>query len=341
MPRPRPTHPPKEQPGAVGRAARTGSRSTSLTALLTRLTERDLWLLHMLLEHTVLTTPQITALAFTGQRSTNRRLASLRELGLTDAFHPHRDTGSHPAHHVLGPRGAAVLAARYATIPAALGWSPELATRTSYSPYLAHNRGVADFFTCLAAHARSHPGEGELTLWWSEKRCERQWGDLARPDAYGHWQGPTGGPGVCFFLEYDTGSYATTRVATKLDDYAETATATRTRPLVLFTLHSQRREQSLRERLAAHPAVDQVAVATTTRDLSTPASPGHDPAEAVWLPFAAPCGRVRLHELPTTWPTSRQPSAQLPPDTDSNAPGPTSTDREPVDIPAPSPLPPA
>ncbi|MEY9969264.1 hypothetical protein ABIA33_007352 [Streptacidiphilus sp. MAP12-16] len=338
MPRPRRTHPPKEPAHATGSAR--GNRSPSLTALLPRLTERDLWLLHMLLEHTVLTTPQITALAYTGQRSTNRRLTALRELGLIDAFHPHRATGSHPAHHVLGPRGAALLAARYATTPTALGWSPELATRTSYSPFLAHNRGVGDFFTRLAAHTRTHPGDGALTLWWSEKRCEHQWGDLARPDAYGHWQGPDG-QSVAFFLEYDTGSYAATRVAAKLDDYAEAAHATRARPLVLFTVHSQRREQSLRERLAAHPALGQVAVATTARDLVSTPGGDHDPARPAWLPIAAPCGRVRLHELPTAWPTSHRPDPAPPPDQDTRARGLPGADRDPLYVPAPPPLPPA
>jgi hypothetical protein len=295
----------------------------------------------MLLEHTVLTTPQITALAYTGQRSTNRRLAALRELALADAFHPHRDTGSHPAHHVLGPRGAAVLAARHATTPAALGWSPELAARTSYSPYLAHNRGVGDFFTALAAHTRTRPGRGELTLWWSERRCEQQWGDLTRPDAYAHWHGPGPGSTVSFFLEYDTGSYAATRVAAKLDDYAQAAHATRTRPLVLFTVHSQRREQSLRERLAAHPALGQVAVATTARDLHPAPGQPHDPAGPVWLPLAAPSHRVTLHDLPASWPASQRPDAASLPEQGQTSAGPVGTEHDWLIIPAPAPLPPA
>lgn len=327
------TRAPKDTTTAAG-SPRTGPRALALTALLPRLTERDLWLLHMLLEHTVLTTDQITALAYTGQRSTNRRLAVLRSLGLIDVFHPHRDTGSHPAHHVLAARGAAVLAARHATTPTALGWTPDQATRASYSPYLAHNRGVATFFTHLAHHTRTHPDQGTLTRWWSEKRCEQLWGDLTRPDAHGHWQGPDGHPAVPFFLEYDTGSYAATRVAAKLDDYAEAARATRTRPLVLFTLHSQRREQSLRERFAHHPDLGQIAVATTARDLTIPPATTHHPAGPVWLPLAAAGTRVRLHELPAIWPPALRPHNATGPDEDRD------TVRDPLAVPAPDPLPP-
>ncbi|GAA1082749.1 replication-relaxation family protein [Kitasatospora arboriphila] len=314
------------------------ARSTDLARLASRLTGRDLWLLHLLLEHRVLTTGHITDLAFTGRRSANRRLADLRALGLTDSFRPHRRTGSHPAHHVLGRLGAQLLAARHATTPAALGWHPELATRTAYSPFLAHDLGATAFFTRLAHHSRTHPDSGRLTAWWSEQRCEHHWGDLVRPDAYGHWQTPTAA--ASFFLEYDTGTEPLTRLAAKLNDYAEAAATTRTRPLVLFTLHSTRREQTLHQRLDGHDALARIAAATTARDLPAACAADHHPAAAVWLPVGRPAHRTRLAGLPAAWPVPERPWTAPPDTTAPTAHSGPGSDRGHPYIPAPPPLPP-
>jgi hypothetical protein len=122
-----------------------------------------------------------------------------------------------------------------------------------------------------------------LNTWWSEQRCLAHWGDLAQPDAYATVTTTAIREGsVSFFLEHDTGTESLTRLAAKLDDYAELALATRSRPLVLFSLHSQRREVNFHQRLATHRSLDHLAVATHTRD--QPASPT-DPA---WLPLVPP-----------------------------------------------------
>ena len=298
----------------------TGRRRAPLTELASRLTARDTWLLEMLAEHTVLTTTHITALWHTSQRSANRRLLQLHRLGLLDSFRPRLQRGAAAEHYLLARTGADLLAARYATTPAALGWSPDLITRTAYSPVLTHDLGVATFFTQLATPAA--PALGRADAWWSEARCRRTWGDLVRPDAYGHHtphpvlEPGDDGDGLGFFLEYDTGTESHTRLAAKLDEYAEGAAATRIRPLVLFTVHSHRREQHLHKALATHPALDAINVATTARDIHATGSTAHHPAEAVWLPLARPTHRLNLLHLPTAWPPDARPTRDLQADTD-------------------------
>ncbi|WP_051970820.1 replication-relaxation family protein [Kitasatospora azatica] len=304
----------------------------ALAVLARRLTPRDIWLLEMLQEHTVLTSTHLTDLLTTSRRSVNRRLATLTDLSVLHSFRPHHRPGSAPEHYVLGPAGANLLAARYATTPAALGWHPEQATRTMFSPFLAHDLGARTFFTHLTRPTR--PRE-QLTAWWSEQRCEHLWADLAHPDGYGHYKGLSGA--VSFFLEYDTGTEALTRLARKLDDYAELATTTRTRPLILFTLHSGARETNLHDRLTGHPALEHLAVATTSRDQHHPATGHHHPADPLWLPVSHPGIRTRLADLPTAWPIHQRPgTATATADQDT---GDRSDGRR--RIPAPTPTPPA
>lgn len=289
-------------------ATARGRRRAPLAALASRLTERDAWLLEMLAEHTVLTTAHITALWHTGQRSANRRLLALHRLGLLDSFRPRLQRGAAPEHYLLARTAADLLSARYATTPAALGWSSELVTRTAYSPLLAHNLGVATFFTDLAT---TDPELGRASAWWSEQRCQQLWGDLVRPDAYGSHTRPDGTGAVGFFLEYDTGTESHARLARKLAEYAEAASATRIRPLILFNLHSHRREQNLHHTLATHPTLASVNVATTSRDHTAPGQNEHHPAQAVWLPLGRPAARTRLLDLPGLWPGDQQPTGDV------------------------------
>ncbi|WP_042436807.1 replication-relaxation family protein [Streptacidiphilus albus] len=321
---PRATPPVTVRRGPTAPASGSGRRRTPLSALAARLTPRDLWLLDMLAEHTVLTSHHITDLAYTGHRSANRRLHTLHGLGLLDSFRIRQQIGSGPEHYVLGQTGAALLAARHATTPAALGWHPEHASRTAYNPALTHNLGVATLFTQLV----SPPADnlGTAAAWWSELRCERTFGDLIHPDGYGRLSHRD--HSSAFFVEYDTGTEALTRLLAKLDDYREAARALAGRPLVLFTLHSARREQNLHHRLTGHPALTEVAVATTARDTPADGRETHHPAEAVWLPAGRPSHRTRLLDLPAAWPAAGQPTD----------PAVTLTDAFP--LPAPDPAPP-
>ncbi|RAG83813.1 hypothetical protein DN069_20465 [Streptacidiphilus pinicola] len=284
---------------------RAGRRRQPLAELLTRLTERDIWLLEMLAEHTVLTSAHINALWDNSLRNTNRRLLTLYRLGLLDSFRPRAVSGSAPEHYLLARNGASILAARHATTPAALGWSPDLITRTAYSPTLAHDLGATTFFTSLAAASRTSPHPERVDAWWSEQRCARVWGDLVRPDAHGRLRRPDG-PTVAFFLEYDTGTEPHARLAAKLDAYADAAPALGGRPLVVLTLPSSCRETHLHQRLARHPALHAVDVATTARDHMPPAAAAHEPLGPVWLRLGRPTHRQRLAELPAEHPDAAE-----------------------------------
>lgn len=293
-------------------AAPPARRRVGLAALAQRLTARDVWLLEMLTEHTVLTTAHITALWATSRRSANRRLLTLHRLGLLDSFRPRLPHGTAPEHYLLSRAGADLIAARHATTPAALGWNPDLITRTAYSPTLTHDLAATTFFTHLATH--HPPRHGQLTAWWSERRCARVFGDLVRPDGHGTLTPPDpSAPPAVFFLEYDTGTEPHTRLDAKLHDYAEAATTLAFRPLVLFTLPSTRRETHLHQHLATHPAQQQVSIATTARDHTPPGHATHHPAQPVWLPVGLPCAtRLRLIDLPTCWPPQQRPTPHLP-----------------------------
>src|SRR6201999_2997099 len=69
------------------RAALTTDHHTTLAG---RLTPRDRWLVRMLHEHRVLTSTQLTQLAFTDTRLANRRLRELYQHRVVDRFQPFR-----------------------------------------------------------------------------------------------------------------------------------------------------------------------------------------------------------------------------------------------------------
>jgi hypothetical protein len=210
-------------PGAGRGPARPAVSPALLAVLAGRLTARDRWLLRMLCEHRVLTTTQITELAYGGPRRAALRLGELHRLRAVDRFRPLAATGSSPYHWVLDQAGAEVLAAEDGLPVARLGYRRDRAMDIAFSPRLAHTTGANGFFAALAAAARRDGGE--LACWWSERRCAALWGDLARPDGYGLWRHP-GGQGSDFFLEYDTGSEDLPRVAAKLTGYRELAART-------------------------------------------------------------------------------------------------------------------
>jgi hypothetical protein len=270
---------------------------TDLATLAARLTGRDLWLTAMLHEHRVLTSHHITALAFTSHRSANRRLRDLYFLGVVDSFRPLVQTGSAPEHYTLGRTGADVLAATRGTDLATVGWRKDLCARTAFSPTLDHDLDVNTHLVTLAATHHRRADE-QLALWLSPRSAKRLWGDWIRPDAYAHWHhGPTMVP---FFLEYDTGTERPlARLEAKLPGYAHLAATTGTRTAVLIQTSTTRREAALRTRLTdtAHQA--HLPVATTSADLTSPASL----AEPVWLPLdSTGGGRLPLAALASHWP---------------------------------------
>jgi len=293
--------PPAATPRGPARLAATPGQ---LAALAARLTTRDRWLLRMLAEHRVLTTTQITQLAFGTTRAAALRLLLLYQHQAIDRFRPLAITGSAPWHFVLGPAGAHVLAAEDAISLTQLGYRRDRALAIALSPRLAHTTGTNAFFTALAAQARATPGAG-LSCWWSERRCAALWGDLARPDAYGRWHEhtPTGPAATEFFLEYDTGTEDLPRLAAKLTGYAALTARTAITTPVLFWLPSPRREAALHTLLAATRtgSITRVPVATATPALTS------GPAGPAWLPAGQPGPRRRLAQLAAAWPATPTP----------------------------------
>ena len=327
-------------PGARHAPGRLAVTTDMITTLAGRLTNRDRWLLRMLHEHRVLTTTQITQLAFGTTRAATARLLTLYQHQAVDRFRPLAPAGSAPWHFVLGPAGAHVLAAEDAITTGQLGYRRDRALAIALSPRLAHTAGVNSFFTALAASARAS-GQAGLDCWWSEQRCAAIWGDLARPDAYGRWHehGPAGTASTDFFLEYDTGTEDLPRLVAKLAGYQALAARTAIATPVLFWLHSPKREAALHARLAAADTGWLIRVPVAT---ATPAMQDEDgPAGQVWLPAGLAACRIRLARLAATWPAAASTPAD-PPGADRAAPtGGSSPSPGALPWHAPSPAPPA
>jgi hypothetical protein len=270
-----------------------GGRSTAerLAALAGRLTDRDRQLCQLLHEHRVLTTRHLTDLAFPSRNAAEHRLALLHRLGVVDRFRPHHSPGSAPYHYILGPLGAALLAAQHDQDPSRVGYRRDHALALAHSQRLQHLLGVNGFFAALARAARQYPeGDAALEVWWSEQRCADHWGRLIRPDGYGRWRQHH--TRVDFFLEYDRGSEPQHRLAGKLPGYLELAHATGITTRLLVWLPTPAREAAARQALAG--ATLPVATATP--------HPKHTPAGPLWLPLQQRDGpRRRLAQLATGW----------------------------------------
>lgn len=265
-------------------------KSPELMSLLgSRLTPRDRYVMRMLHEHRVLTTPQIAELAFGSYSVAAHRLPVLHWMRAVDRFRLFRPLGggSAPWHYVLDEPGAHVLAAEDGTTVAELGYRRDRALAIQHSRQLAHTVGVNGFFTALTAAARTDPAKN-LTTWWPERRCTELWGDIVRPDAYGRWT--DNGHVLDFFLEYDTGTETIDRVAAKLDSYATLATTTGIATTVLFWFPTERREANFRDRVKTAP----VPVATGAAHLADGPS---RPDETSWLALPGTGERHRLADL--------------------------------------------
>jgi hypothetical protein len=267
-----------------------GRRSAAerLAALTGRLTDRDRTLCQLLHQHRVLTTPQLIDLAFASRNAAEHRLAILHQLGVLDRFRPHHTPGSAPYHYVLGPLGAALLAAEADQEPAQLGYRRDRTLALAHSQRLAHLLGVNSFFCALARAARQDPGAA-LEVWWSEQRCAAQWGRLVHPDGYGRWREQQ--TRVDFFLEYDRGSEPAGRLAAKLPGYLQLAQASEIATPLLWWLPTPARETTARQALSG----SSLPVATATPH------PDHTPAGPLWLPLHTSGPRHRLAQLASAW----------------------------------------
>jgi Replication-relaxation len=272
----------------------TGSAADRLAALAGRLTDRDRRIIHLVHEHRVFTTPQLTEVCFDSQDRAEHRLRQLTHAQVLARFRPHtrHGQGSAPYHYVLGPAGAAVLAAEHGIEPRRLGYRQDKALEVAHSQRLGHLVGVNGFFTALVASARQRgAGRAVLAAWWSERRCRDRWGHVVRPDGYGRWR--QGDREVDFFLEYDRGTEPTDRLKAKLASYQELADATTIPTPVLFWLPSSGREATVRQALASESRWTKVPFLVAT---GSPAL-ARGPAEQAWLPLDQTGPRRRLIEL--------------------------------------------
>lgn len=246
--------------------------SDRLAELVRHVTDRDRYLAELVHEHRVLTTGQLTEVAFDNVYTANHRLTTLVRLRVLARARPRAPRGSAPYHYVLDAAGAYLLAAARDVDVAQLGWRRDRALALTSSPRLAHLVGANGVFTGLLGYARRHPG-ARLEEWLSEPRAAAATDNLVRPDGYGRWR--QDGRSVAFYLEYDTGSEPLTRLQAKLADYAELAVATGQQVLVAFHLHSARREQEVQQRLHLPTGVRVV-----THHRNCAGSPG----DMIWLP---------------------------------------------------------
>ena len=286
---------PRPSPRSRGRRpSGRGSVAEQLAALAGRLTDRDRAILRLLHEHRVFTTHQLAELWFHSVDRAEHRLRELTQARVLLRFRPHarHGEGSAPFHYVLGPLGAAVLAAQQDVEVHRLGYRPDKALEVAHSQRLAHVVGVNGFFTALVAYARQGRSQGAwLAAWWSERACAARWGRIVRPDGYGRWR--EGDAEVHFFLEYDRGTEPLDRLAAKLNGYGRLADATEIPTPVLFWLPSSGREASVRQAFARETRWSRVPFLVAT------ASPtfGLGPAEQAWLPLGRTWPRRRLIDL--------------------------------------------
>lgn len=299
--------------GGRGRTARAGEPDASIWF---RLTDRDHLILSLLDQHKVLTTEQIAAAEFRSVRRAQDRLAQLRTLGLVFGFREsYRDGGTSQTRFALGYLGARAIAAQRAENPPTKQAHQRALERLAWWPKLGHQLGVNGFFCDLVARARrtrdATPKEplgssepGGLKQWWSEQRCTLLFWNRdvkLRPDGYGCWV--EHGRWVRFFLEYDTGTEALSKVTHKITDYATFPTDAF--GILLFSVHSTKREIALRHALRrqAGSGHQRLVIATTARDLQHPDGPA-GPVWSLWSPDRGDpvAQRLRLAELPERGP---------------------------------------
>lgn len=216
----------------------------ALTVVANRVTSRDRWLLSLLFEHQVLTTEQITALAFPSEHASRHRLVHLQRMGVLDRFRPISREARASYHYMIGPVGVQLLAAERSIDPKELRYDRNRIRAMSESPLLHHRIGVNSFFAQLSTIHRLRPNL-RLDDWWSERQCTREWGRDVQPDGYGVLV--VAKHRLPFFLEYDRGTETTERVVAKLNAYRAFSFGT-----VLFWFLTPARERNFLRRARGH-----------------------------------------------------------------------------------------
>jgi hypothetical protein len=256
-----------------------------MAALAGRLTDRDRRLCRLLWKYRVLTSHQLTQLTFQHLDTAEDRLRTLTRLEVLDRFRPRRDTGSAPYHYVLGPLGAATLAAEQDLTVADLGYRRATTLAIAHHPHLPELVAVNGFFCALAGHARHYP-DTELGLWVSQRDCQATWGQVVRPHGFGRWRDHD--TVLAFFLECHPQDRPFKTLIASLAGYDILADAIPgLATTVLVWLTTPEREAKVHRAIPPRPYL----VATATPHY------GVDPADAIWLPLGSSGPRQRLADL--------------------------------------------
>ena len=275
-------------------------------------------------EHRVLTTGQITQLAFGTTRAATARMAILYQYRAVDRFRPLAPAGSSPLHFILDEAGAMLLAAEDGITAADLGYRRDRSMAIALSPRLAHDTGANGVFTALAAAARASGGQAGAGVLVGRAALRRRLG-RATPAPTGTAAGPSRPPASR--PPSPTSSSSTTPAPSrcagsiaKLAGYAALAARTGITTPVLFWLRSPSREAALHARLAGPPPPGIRDAASAAQIPGVPvatAAPGTSPggpAGAAWLPAGSPGPRLRLAQLapPGTAPADGGPDGEAP-----------------------------
>lgn len=234
-------------------------------------------------EHRFLTTHQARRLHFSSSPRARNRLLALWRLRVLERFQPLRATGSHPYYYVLDDIGVHIVAAQLGIAPKDLSYDKQHALAQVYSPHLLHHTEVNDFFTRLAERARETGCR--LRTWLGERGSHRVWRDLIRPDGYGVLEAPR--KRVSFLLELDGGTEIRSRLAQKLEAFADVAGTPEAPDAVAFCFPTAEREAGARN------VLHDLGISVVTGVLSEHL---RDPLGEVWLPLGAR-RRRRLLEL--------------------------------------------
>jgi Replication-relaxation len=218
-----------------------------VAGLAARLTERDRRICRLLAEHRVLTTHQLTEFAFGHLDTAEDRLRTLTTLEVLGRVRPRRDTGSAPYHYVLGPAGAAVVAAEQGVTVAELGYRRAEALAIALSRRLPEILRANGFYAALAGYARRHR-DTEFALWLPEQRCRERWARLVQPHGFGHWREREAVVG--FFLECHSHEEPVRKLYDALAGYDELAHATpKLATIVCAWIDTAKREAELHRAL--------------------------------------------------------------------------------------------
>lgn len=237
-----------------------------------RITERDVLICLLLFEHRVLTSHQIYELFFPTPRRARRRLKILEQAGIIWSWRPHRATGSHPKHYVLGMAGLEIVAGEKGVDVRDLRVTVRRLQGQQWSSKREHQLEVNGFFARLAHACRNPDAAAALVEWWSETRCARVWDALVRPDGLAEIRFRENRLRV--FVEMDRGTEDLGRISEKLHGYKRVSGLSNAPGALLFVFPTERREAEAR-RVLENPGLP---LYTTTRDRHR-----SDPLGRIWL----------------------------------------------------------